>query len=367
MSKKIKILHIINNLEIGGAEKILVLLLSELSKRENIEIYLVLLEGHGSLVKNLPAMVHLKKFNYHLFSPRFINRFFPDFRFGLLRYVREIKPDIIHGHLIKGEDFAKVLGALTKTPVVTTLHDTIIKPSYKTRLLNQFVVKAVGVSNIVADYLKSAYGYEDSKIEVIPNAIETELFEKGKKKFDINKPVFLYIGRLLESKGIEDAIRGLAKLKVDYPTIEFLVFGKAVFGTYQEHLDKIVLENHWDFVKFMGRTDDVPAALGEGDIFVLPSQTEGFAISVLEAAAASKPVIATNTGAINLLVKNGESGIYVEWNRPDHIYQAAKKILDENLVEAYGKRAEEIAKKSYDINKISEMYVKLYQKILLDR
>lgn len=360
--KKIRIMHIINNLEIGGAEKMLVLLLQELSKRDDLELYVVSLEGHGILVNDIPASVTIKNFNYKLFGK--FSRFDTNIKLKLLKYVKKINPDIIHGHLIRGEDIAKVVGALTHTPVITTSHDILINPGIKTKLLNRYVTKAVAVSKIVAEHLKKAYGFSDNKIEIIPNAIETGLFEKGKKKFDINKPVFIYIGRLLESKGIEDAIRGLAKLKDKYPNMEFLIYGKEVFLSYKKYLEKLVRDNNWDFVKFMGRTNDVPSALKMGDIFVLPSESEGFAISVLEAAAARKPIIATNTGAINLIVEQNKSGIFVDWNAPDQIYNAAKKILDGNLVEIYGRESNKIARSRFDIKEVEKKYYELYKNVI---
>jgi len=365
MSKKIKIMHIINNFQVGGAEKMLVLLLNNLAQRPDIEIYVVSLEGHGHLINELSDKIIVKEFKYNLFRPKF-NRFDPNFRFDLLRYVMKIKPNIIHGHLFKGEDFAKVLGAITKTPVITTSHDTLVWPGRKNKFFNKYLSKAVAVSDIVAKHLKLAYGIDNKRIQIIPNAIDTKLFENGKKTFNITKPVFLYIGRLLKSKGIDDAIKGLSKLKSDYPQMKFLIYGKEVHKEYKEYLNKLVKDNKYDFVQFMGRTDDVPAALKTGDIFVLSSQTEGFAISVLEAAAASKPVIATNVGAINILVKNGQSGIFVDWNNPNQIYNAAKKILDENLVEKYGAEALKIANSQFDIARIEQMYYDLYTGVLND-
>ena len=363
MTKKIKVMHIINNLQVGGAEKILVLLANELSKRDDLEIYIVSLEGHGVLMNDLSKRVNLKEFEYKLFRPKF-SRIDPNFRLGLFNYIKKIKPDIIHGHLFKGEDFAKVMGAFTKIPVITTSHDTLVWPSRRNRFFNRYLLKAVAVSDIVAKHLELAYGLNKKIIEIIPNAIDTKLFESGKKKFDIKKPVFLYIGRLLKSKGIDDAIKGLSKLQAYYPEMKFLIYGKEVYKEYKEYLDKLVSDNKYNFVKFMGRTDDVPMALGQGDIFVLPSQTEGFAISVLEAAAASKPIIATKVGAIGDMVKEGKSGLFVDWNKPDQIYKAAKKLLDNNLVKRYGEESQKIAQKSFSIGKVEKMYYELYKEVV---
>lgn len=364
MTKKIKILHIINNLQIGGAEKILVLLLKKLSKLDDVELYLVSLEGHGPLIKELPANIIIKEFKYNVFPGGIIGRIDPYFRLGLLKYVWSIKPDIIHGHLLKAEDFAKVLGIITRTPVIITLHDTLFKPDFRTRFLNKFLSRVVSVSEVVKEYANKTYRISKDKIIVIPNAVEVDLFKDSKKNFNKNKPVFMYIGRLLKLKGIEDAIRGLAKLKNDYPDMEFLIYGKESTIGYRNYLEKLTSDNEWNFVKFMGSTNNVPAALSECDIFISPSQSEGFAISVLEATAAGKPVIATKTGAIPDMIQDGVSGLFVEWNRPDQIYNAAKSILDNNLVEDYGSAAVKIAEKCFDIDNVTDMHLQLYKTVL---
>lgn len=363
MTNKIKVMHIINNLGVGGAEKYLVLLLNELAKRDDVELYLVLLQGRGSLASELSENVHIKNFDFNIFYP-VLNRLDPHVRLKLLRYVRQVKPDIIHGHLYKGEDFAKVLGALTKIPVVTTSHDMLIWPGQKEKFFNRYLAQAVAISEAVAKHLKKAYKLSPDKITVIPGAIDAKLFRNSKKTLNKQEPVFIYIGRLLESKGIEDAIKGLALLKKDCPKLKFLVYGKETEKGYRAKLEKLASDNEWDFVKFMGMTNDVPAALRKGDVFILPSESEGFAISVLEAAAAGKPVIATRTGAIPDIIEDGKSGIFVDFNSPDQIYQAANKMLSENLVEKYGKTAAKKAMQHFDIKEVADMYYNLYRNIL---
>lgn len=364
MAKKTKVLHVINNLKIGGAEKILTLLLKELAKRPDLELHLILLEGGGPLVKELPKEVATKIFTYRLFWPKGLSLLVPRFRFSLWNYVRQIQPDIIHGHLFQGEDFAKVLGMVFKKPVVVTTHDTMVWAGRRSRLLNRFLVKGVAVSKPVAKYLRAEYQLPAKKVTVIPNAIDAKLFSQAGKKFNPQKPVFIYIGRLLKLKGIEDAIKGLARLQKDCPKLEFLVYGKAVFPEYLRELKKLVADNQWSFVKFMGPTNDVPRALAKADIFISPSETEGFGMSVLEAAVAGKPVIATKVGAIPEIIKDGVSGFLVEYNQPEQIYQVAKKILDKNLVASFGRQAQKQANQRYDLPTISEQYYQLYQEII---
>lgn len=367
MKRPLKVLHIINNLEIGGAEKFLLLLLKYLSKNEDIELYLIALAGHGKLEKELENLkVTYKVFNYHFFLPG-ISRFDPFFRFRLFFYVRKIKPDLIHGHLFKGEDFAKTLGGILKIPVVTTLHDVMTWPGRRQFLLNRFLSRGVAVSEEAAKHLREAYHLPKEKITVIPNGIYVKEFEKSTKEFDPQKPIFLHIGRLLKTKGIDYALIGLSKLIPDYPNLKFLIYGKEVFKGEKAYLEELVKKNSWNFISFMGQTESAVEALGEGDIFVLASKSEGFALAVLEAAAAKKPAIVTKVGAIPDIIKEEVSGFFVNYGDSDQIYKAAKKMLDQGLVKEFGEKAYENAKASFDIQKVAKMYYNLYLTVIREK
>jgi glycosyltransferase involved in cell wall biosynthesis len=360
--QKIKVMHIINNLEIGGAERLLISLLKELSIRNDIELHLVSLEGHGSLLSEVPANITVKSFKYDLFSKFSILN--PGIKFKLLKYVKKIKPDLIHGHLIKGEDIAKITGILTNTPVVVTSHDIFSKPGFFVRSLNKSVKKYIAVSEVVSKHLAENNNLQTNQITTIPNAIDTKMFYRGAKKFDKNSPVFIYIGRILKLKGIDDAINGIAGLQSIYPKLKFLIYGKEVQNKDIDYLKRIITDNNYDFVEFMGPTDDVPLALSKGDIFVLPSKSEGFAISALEAAAAKKPIVATRVGAIPEIVKDGVSGFLVDTDSPYQIFESCKKILDGNLVEKFGNEAQKIANSKFSINKMSKQYFELYKSLI---
>lgn len=351
-----KVLHIINNLGVGGAERVLLLLLEELSKREDIEITLVSLEGHGALNEEFEKLpIKLKRFRFHLFIPVF-ERLDPCFRFGLWIYVKKLNPDVIHGHLIRGEDFAKVLGGLLHKPVVTTSHDCCIFPGRKQKFFNRFLTRAVGVSDIVAKHLHDIYRLPREMISVIPNAVKIGEFAVAVKKFDEREPVFIYVGRLIDSKGVQFAIEGLAALRVDYPKLKLIIFGD---GWYRGKLEGIVNENDYDFVEFRGMVRDIPAALKEGDIFIMPSLSEGFSMAVLEAIAAGKPIIATKTGAIPEMLFEGENGSFVKYGKASDITTAARKLLASDIESAQS-RSLAIAKSHFSIERVALKYYNLY-------
>jgi glycosyltransferase involved in cell wall biosynthesis len=219
------------------------------------------------------------------------------------------------------------------------------------------------VSEEVGEYLNRVFLIPKDKIVLIPDAVEVDEFKAGERKFDPEKPIFLFIGRLFRTKGIEFAIEGLAKLQKEMPGLEFLIYGKQVFADDYRKWQKMVKDNKWDFVKFMGPTQDVPAALKSGDIFVLPSKSEGFGMAVLEAAAASKPLIGTRTGVIPEVIKEGENGYFVDYGDSNQIYETAKQILD-GRVETFGERSAKMVENKFSVEKVAEMYYNLYLQIL---
>ena len=359
-TKKMKVLHVINNLGIGGAERVLYLLLEELTKNEDTEITLVSLEGHGELTDEFRKLpIKLKEFKFHLFVP-FFERLDPCFRFRLWFFARNVDPDVIHGHLIRGEDFAKVLGGLLKKPVVTTSHDCCIFPGRKQKFFNRYLTRAVGVSELVAKHLRQIYKLPKAKVSVIPNAIKTSEFKKATKVFDIGNPVFVYVGRLIDTKGVQFAISGLSKLVKKYPGLKLIIFGD---GWYRENLEKLVQDNSYDFVEFKGKTRDIPQALSEGDIFVMPSESEGFSMAVLEAIAAGKPIVATKTGAIPNMIREGENGYFVKYGKAEDIAEAADKLLKADIAKMQ-KVSQKIADSHFSIEKVAREYYALYLSVL---
>lgn len=358
-----KVMHVINNLEIGGAETVLSLITREHAAYDDLETVVVSLEGHGPLADEMRANgVRVVDFGYRLFMP-YIHKFDPYFRIRLFLFALRERPDVIHGHLLGGEDFAKVLGMLLRRPVVTTLHDMMIWPGRKQRFLNRFVTKAVAVSKPVEKHLLEVYGLPAERIALIPNAIDMDRFKDSKKAYDPAEPVFIYVGRLFSSKGIEFAMRGLARLKEEYPGLRFLIFGKKVFDQDYERWTGLARESGWDFIEFRGPTADVPGALAQGDVFVLPSQTEGFSLAVLEAAAASKPIIATRAGSIPEMMVDGVSGYFVEYGDSDAIYEAAKRILDDDAVETFGAASFRTVEHTFNIREVARDYHDLYRSV----
>jgi glycosyltransferase involved in cell wall biosynthesis len=175
-------------------------------------------------------------------------------------------------------------------------------------------------------------GASIDKIEVIPRGVDTKLFypnheqrellrEKlGLKHDDI---VALFAGRLVPVKGITYFV-SVAKILTDKnDKWMFLVAGDGVLRVKCEK----ETDQYRSHIKFIGWRDDMPDVLNAADIFVLSSISEGCPNAVLEACACGKPVVATDVGAANDIILNGETGLLVEPRDVKALQEALEQFL----------------------------------------
>ncbi len=118
---------------------------------------------------------------------------------------------------------------------------------------------------------------------------------------------FLYLGRVVESKGIGELLEGFIKVIFKYPDATLKIYGRG------EDLEKFQEKaKGLKQVQFMGMTTDPLRVIAENTIFVLPSYREGLSLSLLEAAMMGKQIIASNIEGNQEVVQDGENGILVE-------------------------------------------------------
>ncbi len=213
-------------------------------------------------------------------------------------------------------------------------------------------------------------GVDKQKIKVIRLGVDLDRFKPQKvklKSFNI-----LFVGRLIEEKGIIDLYQAYRKikrqkLKVKNYNIRLRIVGE---GSLQNHL--------WQMIKRDGETlsttiekriyEEMPSVYQEGDIFVLPSKTtktweEQYGMVLVEAMASGLPIVAYNSGAIaevldgvGLLVKEGDVDGLASW--------LIRLIEDKNLREKLSQMARARAKKEFDSKKTSKKIAKIYQDLI---
>lgn len=225
------------------------------------------------------------------------------------------------------------------------------------------------VSQKIRQYLSGSLNLPADKITVLPVYISMEVLKNTEPKFNIHdkypqfKTVFLIASRLIKLKNIPLAIKSLSKIHENFKNIsDFKDVGLVIVGSGKEknQLEALVAKlNLSNYVVFESWTNDLPSYMKTADIFLLPSNYEGWGMTVVEAAACGLPSIMTNAGCANEFMINGKNAVVVPVDDIESFKNAMEKlILDSEFRIKLGKAALESTK-----NLISkEDYLNEYKK-----
>lgn len=325
-----KIAYIFTPIEFGGAERVNLNFLKTVD-RSRFQIYPILIirpwEEDNFFVQEL------KKLDYPIYKvpvairPRSEGR---DYFRGIRCYkmihsiLKDNSFDLVHTHGyfadIVGIPAAKRIGV----PSISTCHGYIPKSksvilyNMLDHLVLRFTNRIIAVSEgIKRDLIKS--GIRGSKIEVISNAVQTEIDnttliqnrQKKRQALGIKEDEFIvgYVGRLSVEKGIVYLLEAISMLNSGMP-IKALIIGD---GPQKKELVGLVKEKGiGEKIIFTGFQSDAENWLPAMDVFVLPSLTEGTPMALLEAMAYGIPVIASAVGGVPAVITNKENGILVK-------------------------------------------------------
>lgn len=248
--------------------------------------------------------------------------------------IRRRRPDVFHAHLTwqVACKYALAAAVAARVPAVVATYQLLVdarvtKPSLlQQRVLARTVDRAIVVSRELRTYLRQRFGWPERKIRLIHNAVplrdpsnpdprlRSELSPDG-------LPIVLTPARLDPLKGHRYLIEAARSL----PGLRFVFAGE---GEARVELERLVAEAGLATrVTFTGQRADVAALLACADVVVLPSLAEGLPLAVLEAMAASRPVVATAVGDVPDAVRGGETGILVQPKDPRALAEAIGSIV----------------------------------------
>lgn len=258
-------------------------------------------------------------------------------------------------------------------PIVTTLHGTDITlvgnhPFYKPAVT--FSINKSDAVTTVSQSLK-----EDTlrlfnikkEINVVANFIDISRFnhnftdcQRAMMATDDEK-IITHISNMREVKRIPDVIKVFYNIQKEIPA-KLMMVGE---GPEREPAERLCEElGIADKVVFFGNSNEIDRILCFSDLFLLPSKTESFGLSALEAMASGVPVISSNTGGIPEVNKEGFSGFLSEVGDVEDMSKNAIYILkDESRFKAFKKNAKSQAK-TFDIHQIVPKYEAIYQETL---
>jgi len=338
--KKVDLLYLTTDSKIGGAENVILSLIRGLD-RNKYSIGLLVLSVPGPLIEEA------KKSGVEAVSLRMKSRF--DF-FPLLKifsYLRGKKIDILHTHLYHPNLVGYFIKKWKKIPVfLYTSHGLPTKKTPLLSLYNNLIMRKVNhriiaVSSDVKRKLINSGKIKPEKIILIHNGIDVSKFFSSEKGKDI---LIGTVANLRLVKGHQYLLRAIPLVLKKIPAAKFLIVGQ---GPLREELEQLakrlkITKN----VIFMGYQKDVAEILAKLTLFVLPSVREPLGICLLEAMAASLPVVATSVGGIPEIVKDKKTGLLVPPKDPKRLAHAILALLQnreraENMGIAGRKRVEE--------------------------
>lgn len=363
MFRRIRILHLINELEIGGAEVLLSETLPKMDRKRfsNSVAYLI---NKGTLKNALFSA------GIDVFDLSWRGRINPFLAFQLMRLIENVKPDIIHTHSIQS-DFVGYLTCILKNfkNIVTTQHRAF-NPKNKslfyrlTRALTHHSSVVIAVSNYCRQYLIRELGYNAEVIKVVHNGIDIQKFtQKICKKGGGRLIKIGTLGRLHAQKGLPTLIKAIPYIASDINILCNIPGTGELEGFLKQMVNSLNLGNK---VKFWGALSNIEKIkyLQNLDIFIQPSEWEAFGISILEAMAVGLPVIASDLEGIPELVINGKTGVLVKPHNEKDLAQAIITLSkNEKLREKFGKNGRRRAFQ-FSIDKTVYQLEKIYLNIL---
>ena len=288
---------------------------------------------------------------------------------GLLRRLAgsSFRPDLLHIQSPEMDKAGAALSAHSGLPTFLSIH-TEPRKRQRIRLLWKTLRGIVAGSQEIREHLVNRRRIPRDLVRVITTGVDAQYFRPVGRPRDPRKtyiPVVGMVGRLEPFKGADVFLRA-AKIVADQgQEVQFLVAGD---GPESQNLRRLVQELRLEAcVTFTSQVRDYRSLLGAIDIFVRPSLREGLALSLLEAMACGKPVVATGAGRVFGLIRDGENGHLVPRGDVSALALAVTKLVA-NPAHAMeiGRRARKEVEESHDIAAKARETVEFYSKMLVE-
>jgi glycosyltransferase involved in cell wall biosynthesis len=297
---------------------------------------------------------------------------------SLVRVVRRHNIDVVHAHWMVPQGLVTAAASpLMRRPVVVTGHGSDVfemRRGIRLKMLRFAADRATlctTVSRALHDALRELTGVDSL---VIPMGVDTSLFEARRPRSGKqirSSPHILFVGRLVDQKGVEHLLEAVSLLRSRYPGARLEVIGD---GPQRRSLENMARGlGVAGQVAFRGAiaNSDMPAQYGKADLFVLPSvrhqdgDTEGLSVALLEAASSGLPVVASGIGGITDVIEHGQSGLLVEPADPAAIASALDELLrDDNLRRSIARAARQKVTERYSWDSVAQRLETAYESVV---
>ena len=258
--------------------------------------------------------------------------------------------------------------------VLTTLHGTDITivgqdPSF--HAITKFSIEKSNGLTAVSEYLraetKSVFGCSGCRIEVIPNFIDPRVYERARYEPELREQangakVLMHMSNFRAVKRVRDVVGIYARVAKEVPSVLVMV-GDGPERIDAEHEARRL--GVQDRVHFLGKLEAVAPLLASADLFLIPSQSESFGLSALEALATGVPVVGTRAGGLPEVVRDGETGALCAVGDVEGMAAAAILLLtDQDRWQAVSAAAAADARSRFSLEEVVAQYEAFYVDVL---
>ena len=337
--------------------------------------------------------------------------FFLKLPFKLVKISRDEQIDIIHGHSVS-PTLGIVLGMCSKVLGVKTAFTLYSSPfrkneslSFPSRILMNalnpsrctpiifllsFFTDKIIVTSDTARKSLIVMGIPENKIEFIQVGIDVTLFKplkntieiKNKLQIPLDKKIILFAGDITPWKGLDTFLKSINLVIRKHTNILFIIMTKNIYryeSERREEINKNIELNELEKnIHIIGQYNSIQEIFGISDIVVFPFKTVisffdtsilmDVPLSLLEAMAAGKPVIASDIGSFDEVIKNNQNGLLIQQNDEVELANAIMKLLENpSLYNNLADNVRSSMNETYDIKSTSLKIGKLYERMISRR
>lgn len=360
--RPLKVALVIEDLEVGGAERVVIDTARELHHR-GYHVDVVCLRKSGRMawqVTEAGIQLHVMK-KRHAVDLLMLRR--------LVKLLKKLEVDVVHTHMFTANTWGRLAAWLGGVPVVVTTEHNV--DTWKNfihlrvdRLLAPCSSKVVAVSDEVRRFYLEHEHLDPGQLVTVRNGVdvpETLTAEDVRREFGFgpDDPVFVSVGRLVEQKAQHLLVEAMARILPEVPRARLLIVGG---GPLEEELaaqvHQLDLEGH---VVLTGIRTDVARLMSASTALVMSSLREGLPMVVLEAASLSVPMLLTDVGGIAEAVTDGESALLVPPGSADVLAEKMTELArDPHLCQRLGHQARRRYVERFSLSAMVDAYEALY-------
>jgi glycosyltransferase involved in cell wall biosynthesis len=379
----VKLLLLVHGLAMGGTE-IMVCHLARRFRARGVEVAVGCLDevgelGERLLAEGIPLTCYGRRGGFDAGLP-----------LRIAKSARSARTDIIHAHQYTSFFYGVLAKPFTSARLVFTEHGRSWPdpPSSRRRTFNRVLGgladRVTAVSQGVRESLRAVEGFDPRRVEIIYNGIEMDRFALGEKEEARRRlglvheaPVIGTVGRLDPVKNSPLLLEAFRRFHSSAPEAVLVFIGE---GPERPRLQQLAgVMGLASSVRFVGQRTDVEHLMAALDIFVLPSFSEGLPMTLIEAAAASVPIVATAVGGVPEVVRDEREALLLPGPPPDlptveflatdpypeRLADAIRRILYEpRLAASLVHAARERVRALFSLDAVCDQYLAVYRQVL---